>query len=380
MKIAIDSSCLVLNRFSGLSEVVHNLIRNLPFVTDNNQITLYLNYFRNNGALAEFNYPGTGKHYFRLPRRFVNLWWDLGMPAFDRYLKDIDVFHSLHINVPPTKRMKTILTVHDCRYMAHPEFYNVKEVEIYKQQMETSLKRVDCVCAVSEFTRQELLSYFNFPSERIKVIHNGFEPIQGNKEYFIKKANHYLEVNNLPKSYLLFIGTLDPRKNINRLIDAVARCKMNKKDFPDIILGGIAPGQWTRSKYAYQAKELGLYNHIHPCGVLEKDVLIGLTRQACALCYPSLYEGFGFPPLEAMSLGVPVLAGKKSSIPEIVGNSACLVNPERVDEIVEGLNKILFDSDYRKFLIESGYRQTIKFSWRKAAEEYMDIYKKASAS
>jgi glycosyltransferase involved in cell wall biosynthesis len=114
--------------------------------------------------------------------------------------------------------------------------------------------------------------------------------------------------------------------------------------------------------------------------MLSKDLLIGLTKKAHTLCYPSLYEGFGFPPLEAMSLGVPVLAGRNSSIPEIVGDSACLVDPESVADIARGLIRVVYDQDYRNNLIDSGYRQITKFSWEKTAMDYLDAYREVSAS
>jgi alpha-1,3-rhamnosyl/mannosyltransferase len=246
--------------------------------------------------------------------------------------------------------------------------------------MEISLKRVDLIGTVSEFTRQELLSHFAFPDDRIKVIHNGFTPIDGNIEKYKEKADKYIKINNLPKSYLLFIGGLEPRKNLDRLLCAMAKCKLEVNDFPDMLLGGVSFMQWEKSKYANRAKELGIFENIHPCGVLEKNILIALTQRAWALCYPSLYEGFGFPPLEAMSLGVPVLAGRSSAIPEIVADSACLVDPENVDDMADGLNKIVFDSDYRQLLIESGYRRITKFSWQKTAIEYMNLYSEALAS
>ena len=123
------------------------------------------------------------------------------------------------------------------------------------------------------------------------------------------------------------------------------------------------------------ARELGLFDRIHLAGILEKDVLLGLTEKALALCYPSLYEGFGFPPLEAMSLGIPVLAANCSAIPEVTGHAACLVDPMSVDGIAEGLRKIVFDNDYRQGLIEAGYKQITSFSWGKAAAEYINLYK-----
>jgi glycosyltransferase involved in cell wall biosynthesis len=375
MKIAIDASCLSINRYSGLSEVIHNLLLHLPHIDTDNEFTLFINYFRNSIMTDDIAYSGTTNHFCRVPRRLMILWWKFGWPAIDFYLTQTDIYHSLHIQIPPTKMIKTILTVHDCRFLALPNLYSQQEVEKYKNQMAISLARADMVTTVSEFTRKEILNYFSFPEDRIRVIQNGFNSSwvgkncgQENKKTFIKR-------NSIPQAYLLYIGSLDPRKNLQRLIEAIARCKKETPDFPDLAVAGISQQQWNNSSHAISAKELGLTDHIHLCGVVGKTILRRLIKNAVALCYPSLYEGFGFPPLEAMSLGVPVLAGKRSSIPEVTGQAACLIDPLSIDEIAQGLGRLVFDSSFRQHLSESGYEQVKKFSWRQAAAEYTDLYK-----
>jgi len=380
MKIAIDSSCLIVNRFSGLSEVIHNLLLHLPHVAENNHFALFMNYFRTTKNARNISYPGTVNHFLRLPRRLVELWWKYDWPPFDLYLKRIDVFHSLHIQVPPTRNIKTVLTVHDCRYLAFPELYKSQEVEDYQRQMKISLNRVDMVATVSEFARQEVLTYFSIPEDRVKAIHNGFNPYPRDVGYNSEKVNRFIEKKKLPQSYLLYTGVLDPRKNLERLIEAIAQCREETHDFPDLVIVGVFPDQWVKSDQVNRARELGVLDHIHLGGVVEKDILCGLTKKAMALCYPSLYEGFGFPPLEAMSLGVPVLAGKSSSIPEVTGDAACLVDPLSVDDIAQGLSKIVYDNEYRQTLIELGYQQIKKFSWQKAAAEYINLYQEALTS
>jgi glycosyltransferase involved in cell wall biosynthesis len=377
MKIAIDTSCLLINRFSGLSEVVHNLLLHLPHVAEDNHFALFMNYFRATKNSKNISYPGTVNHFFRLPRRMVGWWWKHAWPPLDYYLKGMDVYHSLHIQIPPTRYIKTVLTVHDCRYLAFPDIYKHREVESYRRQMTISLNRVDLVATVSEFTRQEVLTYFPISESRVRVIHNGFSPCMSDKDRQEEKANRFIERKNLPQEYLLYIGVLDPRKNLGRLIEAIAQCRQEIHDFPDLVIAGVSHEQWPRSDQARRARELGIFDNIYLSGVVQKDILWGLTQKATALCYPSLYEGFGFPPLEAMSLGVPVLAGKCSSIPEVSGNAACLVNPLSVDDIAHGLRRIVFLSEYRKTLVESGYRQIKKFSWQKAAAEYINLYQEA---
>jgi glycosyltransferase involved in cell wall biosynthesis len=375
MKIAIDSSALVINRFSGLAQVIKNLIQNILLLDTSNQINLYVNYFKSKSSTKDLPFQGSVNHALRLPRRLVDFWWNLGWPAFESYLKGMDVFHSLHINIPPTKNLKTILTVHDCRYLAFPTLYKNNEVKKYRRQMETSLKRADMLVAVSDFTRREIVNFFSFPIDRIKVIYNGFAPIQSDIKKVEKKANIFIKKNKLPLLYLLYIGSSDPRKNLNRLIDAIYHCRKVFKDFPHLLIAGIHLQDWDKSGLKMKVEKLNLSNYIHLCGVIDNDLLFGLTKKAVALCYPSLYEGFGFPPLEAMSLGVPVLAGKCSSIPEVVGNSACLVNPSCLDDIIQGMSKIVFDSEYSQKLIKRGYKQVNKFSWINSAAEYISLYR-----
>jgi glycosyltransferase involved in cell wall biosynthesis len=375
MKVAIDASSLVINRFSGLAEVVHNLIYNLSLDRNDSHYTLFTNFFRTHTFNRDFCYPGTTNRFLRIPRRLVDLWWQHDWPEIDFYLKGIDIFHSLHINVPPTKKIKTVLTVHDCRYLALPELYNPQDVDVYRKQMMHSLSRVDQITTVSEFTRQEVLNYFSFPEDRIRTIQNGISVNLHKKELEKKIIRRFLKNNNLPQEYLLFPGVIDPRKNLSRLIEAFAVCKKERHDFPSLILTGTTFKQWARSNQARKGKELGVFNNIHVSGFIEKHILYGLIKNAIALCYPSLYEGFGFPPLEAMSFGIPVLAGKSSSIPEITGTAACLVDPFSIDEIAQGLNRIVFDGAYRNTLIKSGYDHIKKFSWRKATEEYVSLYK-----
>lgn len=377
MNVTIDTSCLVVNPYSGLSEVARNLLLNMPVVAGDAHFTMFMNYFR--GTEYPEIPPGIDSRSLRLPRRLVDWWWKNNWPPFDLYLRGIDVFHSLHIQVPPVKRMKTVLTIHDCRYLAFPELYKAKEVENYRRQMEISLSRVGLVATVSEFTRQEVLNYFSFPEDRVKVIHNGFRPYKSNEICSEERLDQFIEKNALPQAYLFYAGVLDPRKNLGRLIEAMAQCRNEAHDFPGLLIAGISHGQWPRSEQALMAQKLGIFDNIYLCGIVEKDILAGLTKRALALCYPSLYEGFGFPPLEAMSLGVPVLAGNASSIPEVVANASCLVDPSDVDDIAHGLRKIVFDSNYRKTLIESGYQRITKFSWGKAAAEYINLYREVVA-
>jgi glycosyltransferase involved in cell wall biosynthesis len=376
MNIAVDASALIINRFSGLAEVVRSLTRNLSLLPENQNITLYLNYFRNGVPDSEIDFPYKNIRCLRLPRHIVDWWWECDWPQFDCYIKNIDLFHSLHINLPPLKKTKSVLTVHDCRYMALPKLYGKRAVERYRRKMEKSLGRVDHVTTVSNFTKCELIEYFAFPEDRITFISNGFSSNHVTTGINKDEIDCFLKRNRLPSEYLLFTGGLDPRKNLNRLIEAMRQCKSEMKDFPDLILTGLSKKQWTKSRQAKKAIRHGIYGNIFIAGMVEKNLLKTLTRNALALCYPSLYEGFGFPPLEAMSCGVPVLAGRSSAIPEVTGDAACLVDPLCEADIALGLYRLISDADYRRKLVERGFFRVKKFSWQQAAAHYNRLYKR----
>ena len=295
-------------------------------------------------------------------------------------MPEAEIYHSLHVQVPPSNKLKSILTVHDCRYLALPELYSPKAVDDYRRIMYKSLERADMVAAVSKSTRQELLTHFSISEDRIKVIYNGFKPYISDAATSEKNIRRFMEKYNLPNTYFLFVGILDPRKNLKRLIEALSILKEEISDIPDLIIAGIDSIQWNKSDEAKQAARLGIFNYIHVVGEVEKDILFWFIKNSSALCYPSLYEGFGFPPLEAMSLGIPVLAGKNSSIPEVTGDAACLVDPMSTGDIAKGLQKIIFDSEYRQKLVENGFDRIKKFSWQRAATEYIRLYKQVLAS
>ena len=379
MKIAFDASCLAVNRFSGLGEFAHHLLLHMATLSADIHFTLYINYFRKAAHLQEISYPGTVNHFLKAPRRLIEFLWLFNWLPFDQYLKETDIFHSIHVHVPPAKKMKTILTVHDCRYLAFPSIYNNREVKEYRRQMEMSLDRVDVVVAISEFTRQEVLNYFSFPEDRVKVIRYGFSSPKPDKSVY-DQVEKFIAEKQITQPYLLVPSALDPRKNLERLIEAFAQCKKEDNAFPPLVVAGIPTEQWNLSDQAVKAKKLDVFGDIVMCGVVDRGIIIGLIKKAHALCYPSLYEGFGLPPLEAMSLGIPVLAGKSSSIPEVSGNAACFVDPLDINDISCGLSRIVSDSDYRQILIESGYRQITRFSWQKAAAEYISLYKEVLAS
>ncbi len=372
MKIALDASCLAVNPYSGLSEVVRNLFLAFPGVCGNDTVVAFQNYLR--GARNTVRPETVEQRVIRIPRRVVELLWRLGVPPIDTYLGGVDVFHAVHIHVPPVKRIAAVLTVHDCRFLAFPDLYDRKEVALYRRDMALSLERVAMVAAVSEFSRQEIMRHFSFPGDRIRVIRNGFRAFS-EENVGAAEAGAPFSEDVLAREYILYIGTTDPRKNLRRLIEAFAECRARRSDFPGLVIAGVNDKDWNRTSGADRGLADPGDAGIMIVGKPDRHAMHRLMKNAVALCYPSLYEGFGFPPLEAMSAGVPVVAAKGSSIPEICGDAVCYVDPYSIEKIASGLNRVVYESEYRALLVERGHEQVKKYSWERAAGEYMKLYR-----
>jgi glycosyltransferase involved in cell wall biosynthesis len=375
VNIAIDASCLLINPFSGLAEVVDNLLLNLPHVSKMERFTLFINYFRASKRIEDITYRTTNRFTCKIPRRLISYWWRRDWPTSDFCLPGVDIFHSFHIQLPPTRKIRRILTVHDCRFLALSELYETNQVNSYRKMMEKSLERAEIVVAVSNFTGAELQKYFSLPQDRIRIVYNGFNPDRASASQNHAKLQSFMVRNKLPGSYLLCAGAPDPRKNILRLIEAFSACRSQSADFPHLVVTGVSKKMWQRSIADKRSRELGISDYVHLCGSVDRDIYFGLIENAHALCYPSLYEGFGFPPLEAMAAGVPVLAANSSAIPEISGAAAYLVDPLRTEDIANGLNQIVYNDTLRRTLVQSGSERVRKFSWKKAAADYVGLYK-----
>jgi len=240
--------------------------------------------------------------------------------------------------------------------------------------MERSLSRADMVVAVSNATRNELIKHFTYPAENIKVVHNGFDPHTVRKIAADVKSGLTGDSGYIPDSYLIYIGNAEPRKNLPRLLLAFRECCKTFSDYPDLIIVGITRSQWCKDGFWSQSKALGIENKVIVKGLVNRQRLLYFLKNARALCYPSLYEGFGIPPLEALALGVPVLAGKCAAIEEISGAATLMVNPFDEQAIFRGMLDIHDDTELRKQLVKNGKIVAGKYSWVDTVENYLKVY------
>jgi len=285
----------------------------------------------------------------------------------------LSLFHSQYV-LPPFIPCKSVLTIHDILFESHPEFFPEFHRRLLKFFIPFSAKRADRIISVSEFTKKQIMKYYRVPEEKITVIYEGasdkFLPIR-DKE-LIKPV---LEKYGIKKRYILFVGRVEPRKNIVGLLNAFVYIK-NKgmKDFCLVIVGN-QDKIFQEKELFDQIKELQLDSDVIFTGGVSDEDLPVLYNEAEVLVYPAFAEGFGLPVLEAMACGTPVVTSNTTSLPEVTGDAAILVNPYSSEEIGQALEKILNDDSLRRELALRGLQRAKKFSWQDAAKKTIEVYK-----
>lgn len=363
MKIAIDLRSLSSGNMSGVENYTMNLLEHmLPMDHKNNYILFY------NAAKArsfhQFNVVNSEIKATRVPNKILNLALRFGLKTIDEYTGVCDWFFMPNLNQFSLRsKTKLAITVHDLSPVVTPEFYNVKRrLWHYFLNYKKSFERASIIFAVSEYTKKELVRIFHVPEPKIKVIYPGVHMGPHVSESEKKLTRNKFE---LPGRYVLYVGTLEPRKNLLGLIKSFE----DLDDPAHLVIVGRAG--WKFNNIFQSIQKSKKRDKIHYKGVVtesEKRSIISLARM---VVYPSFYEGFGFVPLEAMQCSVPVIAGAVTSMPEVCGDAALLVNPYSRAELTRGMVAVLQDYKLRERLIVKGNEQVKKFDWTITAQKVL---------
>jgi len=381
MKIAIDISSLATQKRTGIENYIFNLCKNLAKVDKENKYILFGNSYGHYQSLREAveeigveNYQNMSARISRMPRTVLKLIWKyMHIPSAECLVGNIDIFHASTIMPPPLKKAKLVVTIHDLVPMKFKEFFTQEGAQYFRDYFKNTIPRSDAIIAVSNSTKNDILEYFNIPEDRIQVIpqaaSDNYKQIQDGSAINKVKAMYGLD-----RDYILFVGTLEPRKNITNLIRAYNILPdYLKRDHLLVICGKKG---WYYEEIFRTVKELKLEDKVIFTGYAPDEDIPLLMNEAEVFVYPSLYEGFGLPPLEAMACGTPVISSNVSSIPEVVGNAGILINPNDVEELSDAILRLLDSDELRAQLAEKGLKQAGKFSLRKTAEKTVEIYNK----
>lgn len=369
MNIAIDLRSLSSGSISGVENYILNLLDNLFSLDSKNHYTLFNNSLTK-PVLGDFNYINTTLRYSKFPSKLVNLALKFKFISLEKLTGEFDCLFMPNLNqfnVSPNA--KVILTVHDLSPVVTPEFYNFKRMFWHKfLNYKKAFERADQLLAVSEYTKQDLIKIFKIDPNKIKVIYPGVD----SHTFHPNIPDHQLRLvrntYSLPGEFILFLNTIEPRKNLPNLIKAFERLNGDA----NLVIAG-KPG-WKYKETFRQIKNSKKSAKIKYVGYVEEKHKPALIKLAKILAYPSFYEGFGFQPLEAMAIGTPVVASQLTSIPEIVGNSGILVDPYNIDSLTTSLNTLLNNNDLREQLISKGQVTAKKFLWQNTARGVLESF------
>lgn len=369
MKIGFDITMLVYSG-SGVATYTYNLVKSLLREDKKNEYHLFYSSFRrpkNFYYLDELKKMGGIVHSWRFPPRLMKLWWGKWhIIPIELFTGKMDYFHTSDFLRPPLlKGTIGITTIHDLTWKIYPQWHTDDVIKAHSLKLDKTIKYKDIILCPSECTKKDLLKeYPESKKNNIFVVYEGinfkFKPIINHK---------ILEKYKIKKPYLIYIGAIEPRKNLKRLIKAF-NLLIKEKEYSNLnlVIGGRAG--WKNQDVFDLVNKLKLIQKVIFTGFIEDQDLPTIYSQAETNCYISLYEGFGLPPLEAQSCGCPVLSSNISSIPEVLDKSAVLINPYKIQEIKSGLEKILTNINKYKNL---GINNAKKYNWSKTAQNFIKV-------
>ena len=305
-------------------------------------------------------------YLYRLLSNFLPL-------SYRHYFGDrAQVTHFFNYIVPPNVAGKTVVTVHDMVYKTFPETVRGRTRYMLDTGLQKSMRRADRIVTDSMFSKQEIIRYFPQFADKIRVVYCGVDTEKFHPVEDAAKIDTVRQKYGIDREYFLYLGTVEPRKNLERLIKAFERFQKAKDTPPYLILAG-GKG-WLDSGIYAIVEELQLQDIVKFTDYVPDEDLCSLMCGALAFVFPSIYEGFGMPPLEAMACGVPVLTSHAASLPEVVGEDAVVVDPYSEQAIANGLEKLYMDEALREKLSKAGPIRAKQFTWERSAEQLYQVY------
>jgi glycosyltransferase involved in cell wall biosynthesis len=376
MSKVLINGLLLTEHFTGVQYYTENLLRAMG-LTNKNEIKL--------GILLPKNYTGNIRSNNNLIahntninslNRFNRIFFENFKLANFYRLNKYDLHHATSYVLPFFWNYPSVVTIHDLIALIHPEFCQRESAFYFKHFLPRTIKKAAKIIAVSKKVKDDILKQFEISPEIIKVIYLGvdniFKKIQS-EEALIKLKHTY----KLPQQFILFVGNIEPKKNLARLIIAFNQLKQQTETNHKLVI--VGRNGWKYKSVYSLISALKIDSEILFTGYVPREDLAGIYSLADVFVFPSLYEGFGIPPLEAMACETPVIVSSHGALPETTGGNCLQVDPYDVDDITKTINKLLTDNALKKRTIEDGKKWVKNFTWEKAAEETLRIYENLSS-
>jgi glycosyltransferase involved in cell wall biosynthesis len=370
VRIGIDVRKL---RDFGIGTYIRNLLRQLARLDPDTEYVLLCRP-QDRGALAS-----VGENFRSVPETAANysIVEQFKIPWALRREK-VDLFHAPHYVLPPLVSCKSVVTIHDCIHLMFPQYLpNRLALGYARTSITMAAKRATRVLTVSQSSKRDILKFVNVPPDKIDVIYNSYDDrfgVMPSDEDFFRVRERY----QLHDEFVLYAGNVKPHKNLARLIEAFHHVRNRGLDQLKLVLIGEDISKYAALRRAVHKHQL--HKYVRFLGYLPEDTLAVMYRLARVFVFPSLYEGFGLPPLEAMASGTPVVTSNVSSLPEVAGDAALLVDPYDPTAIADGIFTVLTDSSVRNDLKEKGIARARQFSWNASVRRVLDIYREVAGN
>ncbi len=367
MEISLDLQPCFGNR-SGVGEYTFELTKRLICEKDMAYKGAYFNFLNRHDhrdTLKDIPFP-VSKNVLMPYGIYRRIWKVLPLSYHALSGSHSDIYHFFNYIVPPRIKGKVINTVYDMAFLKHPETLDPKNLKRIKKDISYSINRSEKIITISENSKKEIMDFCHLPENKIKIIYPAPSLPEKSADFAILSGKHYIK-----KPYLLYVGTLEPRKNIERLIDAYFLFSKETDGYQLVIAGNKG---WMYDAIFEKVKNLSMENNVIFTGYITEEEKKSLYENASLFLYPSLYEGFGMPIAEAMSLGVPVICSNTSAMPEVGGEAAVLVNPFDIKAMEDAMLSVISDTEKRKQMSEKGVMQSRNFNWDTSAKELVKLY------
>lgn len=363
MRIAIDARKL---RDYGIGTYIRNLVRNLARIDRTTDYVLIVQ--PSDIEIAS----ELGDNFRTVPdwSRNYSMREQLTIPL-DLRREQVDLFHAPHYVLPPLTPCRSVVTIHDCIHLRFPQYLPHRLAYVYaRSSLWVATHRASRVLTVSETSKRDILRYFRVPESKIDVIYNAIDERLG--EATDAELAEVRERYQLNDPFVLYAGNIKPHKNLERLIEAFNTLRRGELEHVKLLIIGDEISKYPALRRAVHRHKL--HKHVRFFGFVPDKTLASLYRLASVFVFPSLYEGFGLPPLEAMAAGTPVITSNVSSLPEVVGDAAILIDPYEPDAIADAMRRVLTDERLRADLRQKGLARVKEFSWERSVQRVRAIY------
>lgn len=365
MRIAINCRSFLLKNYTGIGRYAFNLVKSLSDIDKENEYWLYVQ-----------------KKYFDFKRSIPRVpganfsvkvdWFGQGM---SKTLNPVDIYHAPSPDFISIQNAKIVVTVHDLVYKTYPEGHTPQTRDTTEKQLAQIVGQADRIICCSQSTINDLRQYFPVKDGQVRLVYQGvdrdiFYPMKGVEKELAQKA---LSRHGIKEPFVLFVGTIEPRKNLQNLLLAISTLKNKKKFKGKLVVSGMKG--WMLEGLAEVVKKFKLENDVIFLGYVSDDELRALYNLCEVFVFPSFYEGFGFPIVEAFSCGAAVITSKVSSCPEISADAASIIDPYNPDDIAEAIVRVTEDQTLKNALRTRALGRATHFSFKKTAEETLAVYK-----